>query len=183
MGVESLLAPFMRQADLCKLPCRSSHLARPGRAAGRVESVLLSAHVAAWSGCDRDLFVFVGEELVILFLASAAGDSLWSAAGTGKPVVDYRSSGVSFTASATAGWRRPAPSARRRAPRSRRWRGSAAGSLPGAGRPDRSSRSGRGCAWCASARSCARCARAPRPRTPTLQRRGRARGQRATGPW
>jgi hypothetical protein len=46
MGVESILAPFVRQADLCKLTHRSWHQAPAGRVAVRRESALRSARIA-----------------------------------------------------------------------------------------------------------------------------------------
>jgi hypothetical protein len=93
MGVESLLAPFMRQADLCKLPCRSSHLARPGRVAGRVESVLLSAHVAAVLVGLRSRLVRIRGRIIghSIFGFSGGGLALvcgrYGKAGCGLPVV------------------------------------------------------------------------------------------------
>ena len=75
-------------------------------------------------------------------------------AGRGSP-------GLNVTASGAAGWCGPRPIARWRAPRSRRWRGSAAAPPGGAARSRRRSRSGRGCAWRASA---CRCRVSPDPR-------------------
>ncbi len=72
----------------------------------------------------------------------------------------HGSLGMNVTASGAAEWCGPRPIARRRAPRSRRWRGSAAAPPAGAARSRRRSRSGRGCAWRASARRC-RVSRSP----------------------
>jgi hypothetical protein len=75
MVVESILAPFMQQADLCKLTYHSSRQTRADRAAERRESPLRSAHVAAVLGgfadvvggcvCDADGDVLCGAALVI----------------------------------------------------------------------------------------------------------------------
>jgi hypothetical protein len=47
-----------------------------------------------WSGCDRGFLVFVGEFNWSFCFGFSCGASLSYAAGTGKPLADYRSSGV-----------------------------------------------------------------------------------------